>query len=1790
MKTILFLSLGFFAYLSTFSQMMYPGDVTVTGPEETVFDYSTDNCSGQMSVDGAPQIFRDAAGNIQLLNMHTTTFRMVGPDFDNLSIDCSTPVFDSDDDPDPANFNYKEWLGSTWTDDGETIYGLVHSEWHAYDFSGQCLSSDVMKCWYNGITLVSSADTGRTFTHATAPNHLVASVPYEYNATYQSRQGAFGPGAIVQNPHDGYYYCPFYTEENINGTSSYLQQGGTCVMRTDDLSDPTSWRVWDGEGYNTECVNPYTDTFEIEDHLLHPIGIGKQVSGLTFNTYFDMWMMISPSTKYNLNEDRNIRGFYYQLSDDLINWTGPKLLMEMNFPESSPYNNGDLDQYGMYPVVIDHDDSSRNFMYTDQDCYLYYTVWNTYPGETSGSPNRDLRRVPITFSKNYVEEFTINGKGNQYDAAPGDGICSTESGKCSLYAAIQESNSRLPRYEDSLLTVNFNVSGPNFSLQDPPFTMTYPMYFDGYTQSGSSENTTGITEGMDTDLGIQFNFNGNPALYFTGGNSGIRGVAITDHSGPAISFADKGGNSVDGCFLGTATDGMSNEAESTGGSGVAISNCDNNRVGGSELGQHNIIIGGVSLNNAHNNLIQGNYIDLSADGETSLQNVGSNGIQLVQSNNNTIGGTNEEARNVLSGGYNRAITLEDDICIDNEIVNNYIGTNAEATASIGSYNAGIALLNGANNNTIGSPDAGNILGASSCGVAYIVFEDGASDNTVQANAVGTNFDEDVNLKADDGAGMASIFMTQDVANNMIGGENEGEGNILCNGAMNGILTYGSTGYGNSFLRNSIYNNSNMGIDLSFDNWALENDLYDEDDGPNENQNHPEIETVLVTETQVIIMGFLNSVPDENYRLEFFANDECSESNYGEGKYFIGSVDVLTNAEAVGEFDVTFDYVASESQFFSGTATNANGSTSEFSECKQSSSPEPEITITPDSIDEQVALGQNGETVITIANDGIQDLVWSLTFGDTWLSTSNTGGTITSGESIDVTIDIASEDFIEGEYSSEVIVISNDSDELNTVIELNLTMNSEPMISYPNTSVSVTQEQNTNLTHSFEISNDGTGTLSWMLTTPIEDNSWLVPMMPNTGTLEEGESTFVQYVINTNSLTPGEYSSDLVINSNASNESFVLIPLNLEVTEDSGGGDAVTLNIIVDQFDYCQGETKHLQIQVTGVVQNGNNYKVQLSDENGDFSSPTIIGELSSNALNSMIEVVFPENISDGNGFKLRLTASMPATIGQENPNDITLQPWQELTLPTVSAQCVSNSPVDLSSSSPAGGSWIGEGIDGDNFDPTIAGIGVHDIIYQYTSPENCLFEEIIAIEVIDSPEVSIEPVGSYCDNGEDEVLSASPQGGTWEGEGMDGNVFSPIVAGEGEFEVTYTFNAGEGCVGEASTTIIVHASPEVSIIDQEAICSNIGLIELYGAYPEGGEYWGVNIDNGLFNSDDATETVYDVNYTYTSNLGCEGNAVAEIPVMLAAEISVDEPGLICDNHEDIVLSIFPENHTTQGFGMVGDSFSPQTAGFGEHEITISTIDENSCETIEVMTLIVEESPTVSLDEFAAMCSNQDVFVLEGGLPLGGDYYLNNTVTVVVDPSLMATGTYEIDYRFESTNGCVNKDSQTLTIYPAQETPTISFTNSILHSSSSESNQWYLDNELIEEATEQDYTPILNGDYTVMLTDEYCPSEASNIINVNVSSTSLIESSDFQVYPNPFRNEIVIQSDTPWEEDDEIRIFKDNGQLVMSMRVSDMTSQEGRLIINEGIEELASGTYILHLLKQQDAVQIVMQKE
>jgi hypothetical protein len=365
------------------------------GPEVQVYDWSTQKCNNDDIPDQATRAFRDVNDQVVLVNSHHTTRRYQGPTLATVTHNCSI-MMGSGKNPDPSMFDDREWLATTWTPEGATVYGLIHSEYQGYNHEpeGFCIRSgeqfsEKQKCWYNTLTLTKSTNNGATFQHATPPNHFVAGPAYQY-ARGIGPIGYFQPSNIVRG-RDGYLYLLSHVQDYG------VQPVGSCLMRTNNIDDPGSWRLWDGSGFRRRSLDPYRNVIsDPAQHVCAPVSphIGTMSETLTWNTYFKKWVLVG-SWQGPGAAPYPDSGFYYFTSDDLVNWALPKLLMKARLPWTWRCSDGIPEQV-RDPSLLDNDSQSRNFDTTGQRPYIYFTRFNISGCFTS--LDRDLIRIPIEFS------------------------------------------------------------------------------------------------------------------------------------------------------------------------------------------------------------------------------------------------------------------------------------------------------------------------------------------------------------------------------------------------------------------------------------------------------------------------------------------------------------------------------------------------------------------------------------------------------------------------------------------------------------------------------------------------------------------------------------------------------------------------------------------------------------------------------------------------------------------------------------------------------------------------------------------------------------------------------------------------------------------------------------------------------------------------------------------------------------------------------------------------------------------------------------------------------------------------------------------------------------------------------------------------------------------------------------------------------------------------------------------------------------------------------------------------
>jgi PKD repeat protein len=215
---------------------------------------------------------------------------------------------------------------------------------------------------------------------------------------------------------------------------------------------------------------------------------------------------------------------------------------------------------------------------------------------------------------------------------------------------------------------------------------------------------------------------------------------------------------------------------------------------------------------------------------------------------------------------------------------------------------------------------------------------------------------------------------------------------------------------------------------------------------------------------------------------------------------------------------------------------------------------------------------------------------------------------------------------------------------------------------------------------------------------------------------------------------------------------------------------------------------------------------------------------------------------------------------------ILIVPDPDPTITPVDTLCIDSTPVTLRAHDP-GGTWSGDGVTDESFDPGSAGVGNHTVRYDITDSNGCSATDQITITVMPSPVVSINPVGTLYINQPPVELTASLPGGTWTGDGVINNMFEPDSAGLGIHIITYqTIPDKFGCKGSDTIHIkvIMPSEPVASFEPDTVGCSP--LIVKFRNLSENAETYLWDFGDQTFSSEQNPSHTYNIPGSYIVKL------------------------------------------------------------------------------------------------------------------------------------------------------------------------------------------------------------------------------------------------------------------------------------------------------------------------------------
>jgi hypothetical protein len=173
---------------------------------------------------------------------------------------------------------------------------------------------------------------------------------------------------------------------------------------------------------------------------------------------------------------------------------------------------------------------------------------------------------------------------------------------------------------------------------------------------------------------------------------------------------------------------------------------------------------------------------------------------------------------------------------------------------------------------------------------------------------------------------------------------------------------------------------------------------------------------------------------------------------------------------------------------------------------------------------------------------------------------------------------------------------------------------------------------------------------------------------------------------------------------------------------------VTLPLLASEF--CQGSALVVPFTVSGAFSTNNVFTAQISNADGDFSSPTGIGYMYGFNPDT-INAVIPIDVAAGNNYRIRVVSSAPFVAGIDNGIDLSVFALPQVTLQTIDTICLEDLPFELAGGNPLGGFYFGEGVSFDTFYPIMVGIGSSQITYNFTDANGCEAFAVDSIEVMD---------------------------------------------------------------------------------------------------------------------------------------------------------------------------------------------------------------------------------------------------------------------------------------------------------------------------------------------------------------------------------------------------------------------------------------------------------------------------
>lgn len=368
---------------------------------------------------------------------------------------------------------------------------------------------------------------------------------------------------------------------------------------------------------------------------------------------------------------------------------------------------------------------------------------------------------------------------------------------------------------------------------------------------------------------------------------------------------------------------------------------------------------------------------------------------------------------------------------------------------------------------------------------------------------------------------------------------------------------------------------------------------------------------------------------------------------------------------------------------------------------------------------------------------------------------------------------------------------------------------------------------------------------------------------------------------------------------------------------------------------------------------------------------------------------------------------------------------------------------------------------------------------------------------------------------------------------------------QGTFKVVVT--DANGCKDSTTVTII---NPPVLLANagqNTSVCSGNNVTLGGSPVASGGTPgYAYNWNPPTFlNSPTATNPVatptYAITYTLTVTdvMGCAATSTVSIGITQPPQVVISQTDTICMG-QNTNLAANASNALSYTWAPASSLSNaniqtPVASPTVSTTYTVTVSFSGNCYNTASVPIVVNPLPQITTGTNPQICEGDSTELSA----TGGQTYIWQPSGLLYDNMVSNPQTYplwqDVSFTVTVTNQyqCSSTANVNVTVHPIP-TPTIIENNGTLISNYAVGNQWYLDGNIINGATGQNYTPAQNGVYTVAVTLNNCTGTSVPFTVVNVGVMDLHVQHLFSVFPNPAKDAVNITC--AFEEKAPVHIF------------------------------------------------------